>query len=91
MGYILKIENGIYIGDTIIKNISGKAYLNVISILDEKIEIRVPTLRLEPLGQLFDNHKTDTQIDYDKDKNPNIKEEHKNMDIKNVKHRKRRK
>jgi len=33
IGYIprLKIIHGIYLGDTIVENVSGKAYLNVIS------------------------------------------------------------
>jgi len=30
----LKIAYGIYLGDTIIENVSGKAYLNVISTLE---------------------------------------------------------
>jgi len=37
IGYIskLKIGHGIYLEDTIVENVSEKAYLNVISILDE--------------------------------------------------------
>jgi len=33
IGYILrlKVEHGIYLGDTIVENVSGKAYLNIIS------------------------------------------------------------
>jgi len=48
-GYIsrLKVEHGIYLGDTIVENVSGKAYLNIISILDEEVEVRVPTLHLK--------------------------------------------
>jgi len=47
VGYILKlkVEHGIYLGDTI-ENASGKAYLNIISTLDEEVEVRVPTLHL---------------------------------------------
>jgi len=43
VGYIpkIKIAHGIYLGDTIIENTSGKAYLNVISTLDEETEVQV--------------------------------------------------
>jgi len=59
IGYIpkLKIAHGIYLGDTIVENVSGKAYLNVISTLDEEVEVQVPTLRLKPLNELFDNYR----------------------------------
>ena len=58
IGYIpkIKIVHGIYLGDTIVENVSGKAFLNVISILDEEVEVQVPTLRLKPLNELFDNY-----------------------------------
>jgi len=46
----LKIAHGIYLGDMIVENVSGKAYLNVISTLDEEVE--VPTLRLKSLNDL---------------------------------------
>ncbi|KYN27992.1 hypothetical protein ALC57_02598 [Trachymyrmex cornetzi] len=48
IGYVpkLKIAHGIYLGATIVENVSGKAYLNVISTLDEEVEVQVPTLRL---------------------------------------------
>jgi len=41
IGYIpkLKIAYGIYLGDTIVENVSEKAYLNVILTLDEKVEV----------------------------------------------------
>ncbi|KYN30081.1 hypothetical protein ALC57_00458, partial [Trachymyrmex cornetzi] len=51
----IKIAHGIYLGDTIVENVSGKAYLNVISTLDEEVEVQVPTMRLKPLDELFDN------------------------------------
>ena len=35
----LKIAHGIYLGDTIVENASGKAYLNIISTLDEEVEV----------------------------------------------------
>ena len=60
IGYIprrIKIAHGIYLGDIIIENVSGKAYLNVISTLDEELEVQVPILRFKPLDKLFDNHK----------------------------------
>jgi len=41
----LKITHGIYLGNTIVeKCFSGKAYLNVISTLDEEIEVQVSIL-----------------------------------------------
>jgi len=52
----IKIAHGIYLGDTIIENVSGKAYLNVISTLDEEVEVQVPILRFKPIDELFDNH-----------------------------------
>ncbi|KYN09077.1 hypothetical protein ALC57_18815, partial [Trachymyrmex cornetzi] len=60
IGYIprMKIAHGIYLGD-IVENVSGKAYLNVISTLDEEVEVQVPTLRLKPLDELFDNNELD--------------------------------
>ena len=60
IGYILriKIAHRIYLGNTIVENVSGKtAYLNVMKTLDEEVEVKVPTLRLKPLDELFDNHK----------------------------------
>lgn len=42
----LKIAHRIHMGDTIMENVSGKAYLNIISTLDDEMEIRVPTLIL---------------------------------------------
>ncbi|KYM93654.1 hypothetical protein ALC62_15745 [Cyphomyrmex costatus] len=56
IGYIprIKIAHGLYLGDTIVENIAGKAYLKVISTLDEEIEVQVPTLRLNSLNELFD-------------------------------------
>ncbi|KYN08828.1 hypothetical protein ALC57_19064 [Trachymyrmex cornetzi] len=80
----IKITQGVYLGDTIVENVSGKAYLNVISTLDEEVEVQVPTLHLKPLDELFDNNElndikaqddrtetADTQIDFT---NPNIQE-----------------
>ncbi|KYN50254.1 Zinc finger CCHC domain-containing protein 13, partial [Cyphomyrmex costatus] len=63
VGYVprIKVAHGIYLGDTIVENISGKAYLKVISTLDEEIEVQVPTLRLKPLNEIFDNEKQNTQ------------------------------
>jgi len=60
MGYIpkLKIAHGIYLGDTIVENVSGKAYLNVISTLDEEVKVQVSTLRLKPLKELFNNYES---------------------------------
>ncbi|KYN20072.1 hypothetical protein ALC57_07578 [Trachymyrmex cornetzi] len=59
IGYIprMKIAHGIYLRDTIVENVSGKAYLNVISTLDKEVEVQVPILRLKPLDELFDNNK----------------------------------
>jgi len=44
-----------------VENVSGKAYLNVISTLDEETEVQVPTLRLKPLDELFDNHESNIE------------------------------
>jgi len=41
-----------------VENVLGKAYLNVISTLDEETEVQVPTLRLKPLDELFDNRQS---------------------------------
>ena len=35
---------------------SLEKFLNVISTLDEEVEVQVPTLRLKPLNKLFDNY-----------------------------------
>ncbi|KAM0730323.1 Retrovirus-related Pol polyprotein from transposon 17.6 [Formica fusca] len=58
VGYIprLKVAHGIYLGDTIVENVAGKAYLNIISTLDEEAEVHVPTLRLKSLSELLDDH-----------------------------------
>ena len=58
----LKIAHGIYLGDTIIENVSGKAYLNVISTLDEEVEVQIPTLRLKPMNELFDNDNSSIEM-----------------------------
>jgi len=58
----LKIIHGIYLGDTIVENVSGKAYLNVISTLDEEVEVQVPTLHLKPLDKLFDDHESNMEM-----------------------------
>jgi len=70
IGYIprLKITHGIYLGDTIVENVSGKAYLNVISTLDEETEVQVPTLRLKPLDELFDNHESNIEAQDNQEK-----------------------
>jgi len=52
----IKIAHGIYLGDTIVENVSGKAYLNVIITLNEEVEVQMPNLRLKPLNELFDNN-----------------------------------
>ncbi|KYN42690.1 hypothetical protein ALC56_02890 [Trachymyrmex septentrionalis] len=52
----IKIAHGMYLGDTIVENVSGKAFLNVISILVEEVEVQIPTLRLKPLNESFDNY-----------------------------------
>ena len=64
IGYIpkLKIAHGIYLGNTIVENVSGKAYLSVISTLDEEVEVQVPTLRLKPLNELFDNDSSSIEM-----------------------------
>jgi len=56
VGYIpkLKLAHGIYLGDTIVENTSGKAYLKVISTLDEEAEVQVPFLHLNPLNEVYD-------------------------------------
>jgi len=63
VGYIprLKIAYGIHLGDTLVENVSGKAYLKVISTLDKEIEVQVPTLRLKPLNELFNNHELNNE------------------------------
>ncbi|KAM0732966.1 Retrovirus-related Pol polyprotein from transposon 412 [Formica fusca] len=58
VGYIprLKVAHGIYLGDIIVENVAGKAYLNVISTLDEEAEVHVLTLRLKPLSEFLNDH-----------------------------------
>ena len=74
IGYIprIKIAHGIYLGDTIVEAVSGKAYLNIISTLDEEVEVQVPTLRLKPLDELFDNHKLTIEKQDDRTKTTDI-------------------
>jgi len=57
IGYIpkIKVAYGIYLEDTI-ENVSGKAFLNVISTLDEEVEVQVPILCFKSLNGLFDNY-----------------------------------
>jgi len=38
-----------------------KLYLNVISTLDEEVEVQVPTLHLKPLNELFDNYESNVE------------------------------
>ena len=54
IGYVpkLKIAHEIYLGDTIVENVSGNAYLKVISMLDEEVEIEVPTFHLPWINYL---------------------------------------
>ncbi|XP_036150119.1 WD repeat-containing protein 48 homolog, partial [Monomorium pharaonis] len=61
VGYIprLKIAHGIYAIETIAEVILGKTYINVVSNLDEEIEVQVPTLRLKSL--LFVDHEVDEE------------------------------
>lgn len=54
----MKLAHGIYLGDTIVGNKSGKAYIKVISTLDEEVEVQVPTLRLKSLIELLDSHES---------------------------------
>jgi len=64
IGYIprLRIIHEIYLGNTIVENVSGKAYLNVISTLDEEVEVQVPILHLKPLDKLFDDHESNMEM-----------------------------
>ncbi|KAL6252035.1 hypothetical protein P5V15_015016 [Pogonomyrmex californicus] len=58
IGYIpkLKVAHGIYSRDSIVENIAGKAYINIISTLDEETEIQVPILRLKTLDEILNDH-----------------------------------
>lgn len=47
--------NLFYLGDTIAEKISGKAFLKVLSTLDEEVEVQVPILHLRPLNELFES------------------------------------
>jgi len=62
VGYIprIRLTHGIYLGDTIVQNTSGKAYLSVISTLDEETEVQVPILHLKPLNEVLDDHDEST-------------------------------
>jgi len=68
----LKIIHEIYLRDTIIENVSGKAYLNVISTLDEEVEVQVPILHLKPLDKLFDDHESNMEMQNNREKDANI-------------------
>jgi len=74
IGYIprLKIIHGIYLGNIIVENVSGKAYLNVISTLDEDVEVQVPTLHIKPLDKLFDDHESNMKMQNNRGKGTNI-------------------
>lgn len=61
----MKITHGIYLEDTIVENKSGKAYLKVISILDEEVEVQVPTLRLKFLTELLNSHESNLEAHND--------------------------
>ena len=47
--------HGIYLGDTIVENVAGNAYLKIIRTLDEETEVQVSTLRLKSLNEIFDS------------------------------------
>jgi len=40
---------------------SQERHLNVINTLDEETEVQLPTLRLKPLDELFDNHESNIE------------------------------
>jgi hypothetical protein len=63
IGYLpkLKIAHGIYSKETIVENISGKAYFKIISTLDEEVEVQVPTLRLKSLNEIFNDPEADNE------------------------------
>ncbi|EZA48210.1 hypothetical protein X777_14231 [Ooceraea biroi] len=57
IGYLPNIDltQGIYLGDTIVDNVNGKAHLPIISTLDKEVKIRVPILRIIPLSDYLDD------------------------------------
>jgi len=64
VGYIpkLKVAHGIYLGDTIVENIAGKACLNVLSTLNEEMDVHVPIIRLTSLNNLLGNQEKDFEV-----------------------------
>ncbi|EZA49467.1 hypothetical protein X777_12323, partial [Ooceraea biroi] len=65
IGYLPKIDltQGIYLGDTIVDNVNGKAHLPIISTLDKEVKIRVPILRMIPLSEYLDDLLADLSND----------------------------
>jgi len=57
-----------FILEILVENVSGKAYLNVISTLDEEVEVQVPTLQLKPLDKLFDDYESNMEIQNNQEK-----------------------
>ena len=53
---LLSLEKGIYAGNGIVKNHSGKAYIKVANILSIPIEIETPTVILEDFEEITINN-----------------------------------
>jgi len=64
--------HGIYLGDTIVENVAGNAYLKIIRTLDEETEVQVSTLRLKSLNEIFDSKTRNNQNGIDNETNLNI-------------------
>jgi len=77
VGYIpkLKIAHGIYLGDTIVENIAGKAYLNVLSTLNEEMDVHVPIIRLTSLNNLLGNQEKDFEVLWNQEQPTDKREE----------------
>ncbi|XP_067209984.1 repetitive organellar protein-like [Linepithema humile] len=87
IGYVprIKLIQGVYSEDAIVENLSGKAFLKVTSNLDEEVEVRVPTLRLRPLDEMFNDKRIESIdiIQESTDPKSNALNKLKNLETKN--------
>lgn len=76
VGYIprIKLMQGVYSEDAIVENVSGKAFLNVTSNLDEEVKVRVPTLHLRPLSEMLDNNTVELTTISDESEKSDLKQ-----------------
>ncbi|KAL6265844.1 hypothetical protein P5V15_002665 [Pogonomyrmex californicus] len=66
IGYLpkLKIAHGIYSRESIVENVSGKAYINIVNTLNDERVVQVLILRLRTLDEIFDDHEINLETYY---------------------------